>query len=244
VLAELEHVKDTLAKQRFVPWYSRAALETTLHGQRSETVESYRPLAREFVGCVPVVDVGCGSGEMLEALSDLNVAAHGVDSDEELIDAARLRGLSAEAGDPVAYVAGCADESLGGIHIGRTTEALTPQQLLDLVAHAGVKLRRGGRLVVQAVNVDSPYAVSRRLHGDPARSHPISAIYLMFLVDQAGFTSRRIELRSPVPPGETLQPLPASDSTDPQLLQSLDDLRNRLNDALFACQEYALIAER
>ncbi|MGH9151179.1 MAG: hypothetical protein ACRD03_01970, partial [Acidimicrobiales bacterium] len=90
-------------------------------------------------------------------------------------------------------------------------------------------LRPGGRLVADAANPASVYAM-RHWFADPARRRPVDHRLLVFLLRRAGFAEVAVEWHSPVPPGERLA--------------GADDDARRLDRLLFADQGYAVVATR
>jgi len=138
------------------------------------------------------------------------------------------RGLEVEAADPGA-LASRDDASLGGVLAGRAVERLGAGELVDLVAEAARALRPGGRLVADAANPASVYAM-RHWFADPARRRPVDHRLLVFLLRRAGFARVAVEWHSPVPPGERLA--------------GGDDDARRLDRLLFADQGYAVVATR
>jgi 2-polyprenyl-3-methyl-5-hydroxy-6-metoxy-1,4-benzoquinol methylase len=240
----IQEIEKDLARARFTPWYSNEAFEDAFRGTRAQILETLRPLAHHFVGCAPVLDFGCGRGEMLEILRDLGVEARGAELDPDLVEAVRARGLTAEVADGMDYLRGSVDGSLGGIFLGQVIEHLTTQQVTDLVALASIKLRRGGRLIIETPNNQSLYTFARGFYIDPTHARPVPPAYLAFLVKQAGFTEWGIDWHSPVPADEQLDRIPDTSTVEVELIAHLNRSAERVNQILFGPQDYALIATR
>ena len=183
ILRRLEELEAAEARRQLRPWYRAERLAEELRGSREEVLASYRPLAERFAHSAPVADLGCGRGELLEALGDLGVEAGGVEADAELASAAVGRGLKVDHDDALRWLAAAAPESLGGIALLAVAESLGAQELLDIVAQAGEKLRPGGTMVVTPGPGD----------GDPSYQRPVHPAYLAFLFREAGFADVAVD---------------------------------------------------
>ena len=149
----------------------------------------------------PVLDVGCGRGELLSLLREAGVEARGIDADADMVAYARGEGLEVEQADAVAYLERLADGALGGIFAGQVVEHLPPAALLRLFELAAEKLRPGGVLVAETINPLSPLAL-RSYFADLTHSQPLVPETLALLARQAGF--REVETRFLNEPAEKL----------------------------------------
>ena len=182
-------------------------------------------------------DLGCGRGEFLTLLKELGIEASGIEIDPELAEEGRARGLAVETGDGLAHLATFVDGALGSIVLIQVIEHLTAQEAADLALLARDKLRPGGKLLIETVNPQSLYVFAHPFYVDPTHERPVHPAYLEFLFREAGFESIELLWRSPPPRDDVLE-TPADD----------DGVRaanvRRLNQLLFAPQDYALIATR
>ena len=224
------------------PWYSSQRLAETVRGDSQATDERYADLADRIAAHGgPVLDLGCGSGTLLQLLAARGVATTSVDGDPESVGALRASGLDGDEGDPVAALRERDAGSLGVLVLIRVIEHLAPQQLIELIALAADKLRPGGLLVAETANPASLYAQGHALHLDPAASAPVHPRYLEFLCREAGFASVEVQLRSEPRDDEKLAPLTG---TDPDLVDGVNQTITRLNELLFGPQDYAVLATR
>jgi 2-polyprenyl-3-methyl-5-hydroxy-6-metoxy-1,4-benzoquinol methylase len=236
-LQELEATK----KHEFSPWFSNERFEEEFRGDADELRMRYTGLAKHFKNCEGrVVDIGCGRGEFLELLLALGVNATGVEIDSALVQTGVERGLPIEFGDGLSWLRSTPDGSLGGISLVQVVEHISAQELVDLVALAARKLRPQGKIVVETVNPQSLYVFAHSFYLDPTHVAPVHPAYLLFIFKEAGFSSVDIEWRSPPPADDVLQ---AVDDDSPIAVQ-LNANVDRLNQLLFAAQDYALIAVR
>jgi glycosyltransferase involved in cell wall biosynthesis/SAM-dependent methyltransferase len=148
------------------------AFEEIFRGPESrvrELLEPYVPLLSEHE---PVLDVGCGRGELLELLRDAGTAARGVDVDEGMVERTRRKGLDVELADAVSYLERQEPESLGAIFASHVIEHLPYDELLQLFALSRRALRPGGLFVVETINVHS-LAAFKTFWTDPSHRAPI-----------------------------------------------------------------------
>lgn len=235
----IEELEAIEARREFHPWFSNQRFEEAFRGTAEELQWQYEDLAREFVAeGGPVIDIGCGRGEFLELLRDLDVDAFGVELDPELVRATTDRGLVVEHGDGLVRLAAETDGSLGGIVLIQVVEHLTAQQVTDLVQLAAEKLRPGGRILIETVNPQSLYVFAHSLYVDPTHAKPVHPAYLDFLFREAGFDEIGLRWRSLPDPEESLDELPDEGK------EAENENVRRLNRLVFGPQDYALIAIR
>jgi len=162
----------------------------------------------------PVVDLGCGRGEMLELLADAGIDARGVDLDEAMVDHARAAGANVEHCDALEFLVKQEDASLGAIFSAQFIEHLPAGLLPELLEVARAKLLPDGIFIAETVNPHSPRAL-KAFWIDPTHQHPLFPETMLALCRLTGFEE-----------GEILFPLGSGD----------------LEDDLRTCGEYAVIA--
>lgn len=219
----------------FEPWYTNDAFEAAFRGSRADLLARYADLADRLVGCAPVLDIGCGRGELLELLAERGVAAWGVETDATLVESARADGFDVRHGDGLEALRAAERASLGGLALIQVIEHLSAQQAVDLVALAAERVRDGGKVVVETVNPQSLYVYAHSFYLDPTHLRPVHPSWLQFLFEQAGFAEVVIDWRSPPPDADRLEAV-GDDVHDANVA--------RLNQLLFAAQDYAVIATR
>jgi SAM-dependent methyltransferase len=147
--------------------------------------ETYLPL---LAASSPVLDVGCGRGELLELLGEAGVAARGVDLDPAMVTHCRDKGLAVEVADAVAYLEGLEDGSLGAIVAAQVIEHLTYEELLRFFYITRAKLRPKGRLLLETVNPHAAHAL-KTFWVDPTHHHPVFPEVVLALCRIAGYPS-------------------------------------------------------
>jgi SAM-dependent methyltransferase len=240
-LAQRVQELESMSRNDFTPWFSNERFEQEFRGDPQTLRERYEDLAQHFVRCEgKVVDIGCGRGEFLELLLERDVNAVGIDIDNELVRSCVDRGLPVEYGDGVRWLRATPDGSLGGVSLIQVVEHLSAQELVDLVALLARKLRSGGRIVVETVNPQSLYVFAHSFFLDPTHVAPIHPAYLHFLFREAGFASVDLEWRTPPPADDVLDRVAGDDGRADEINANVE----RLNQLLFAAQDYALVATR
>ena len=221
--------------RQFHPTYGAADFEAAFRGSDEDLRERYRDLAALLEGFGPVLDIGCGRGELLELLAEQGTDASGIELDADLAAEGQGRGLPISMGDGISHLGALPDGSLGAVVLVQVVEHLTPQEVIDLVAIARDKVRDGGMLVMETVNPQSLYTFAHAFYLDPTHHHPVHPAYLEFVVRHAGWPQVRIDWRSPPPEHERLAPDPGASAVATANIE-------RLNALLFGPQDYALVA--
>src|SRR5262249_20116600 len=157
-----------------------------------------------------------------------------------LVARGRNLGLDVGPGLAVDYLRGLDVASLGGIVMLQVVEHLSPQQLVDLVEIIAQKVRPGGKVVIETVNPTSLSTYTNAFWIDPDHVRPVPPQFLQFLFAEAGFASVRVDWRTPLRDDERLAMLPGDD----ELTRRLNENFTKLNDIVFAPQDYALVATR
>lgn len=238
-LAALEHKARATT---FDPWFSSQRFTEAFRGEQQALDDRYADLADRIAAHDgPVLDLGCGAGDLLRLLAARGVDARGVDSDTESVRLAVSQGLAVEEADALDALAAEDASSLGVLVLIQVVEHLPPQRLVELIALAADKLRPGGLLVAETINPASLYVYSHALYLDPTHTTPIHPLYLSFLCQEAGFAAVDVQHRSVPPVDEQLSPVTGA---DPELVDGVNRTITRLNDLLFGPQDYVVLATR
>jgi O-antigen chain-terminating methyltransferase len=219
------------------------AFENLYRGSRDDIAERLSASVALFDPPGPVVDLGCGRGEFLEALRERGIQGRGVESNRHLARQCRQRGLDVSEGDLVAFLRAQGDGSLGGIFASQVAEHLPPAALQALLRQSHRALRPGGLLVLETVNPRSALAFLEVYTRDLTHERPLHPDTLRFLAAAEGFTDVRVEMRAPVDAATRLQSVPV-DGLPPRAAEALNENVARLNALLYAPLEYALLARR
>jgi len=134
---------------------SYLSFEDLFRGSEDLVREMQRPYLDFLRGAAPVLDLGCGRGEMLDLLRDEGIDAVGVDLDSDMIRRAAGGGHDVLRADALEYLGRQEDGGLGAVFLAQFIEHLSPGTVRDLVATAARKLRPGGLLIAETVNPHS-----------------------------------------------------------------------------------------
>ncbi|MGH7529693.1 MAG: methyltransferase domain-containing protein [Gemmatimonadales bacterium] len=175
---------------------SRIALDDTMRRavgwDRAAVVREYRALARLAAAAPPVLDLGCGSGPLLDTLRALGVPAQGVDASEAAVRACRDRGLDVAHGDLLAFLRTANGARWGTIAAAHIVEHLPVDAAREVFALVHRALRPGGRFLVLTPNPRNLYVAGEGFWTDPTHVRPYPAPLLEALALDAGFTTMRV----------------------------------------------------
>ncbi|MCU0241028.1 MAG: methionine biosynthesis protein MetW, partial [Vicinamibacteria bacterium] len=220
-----------------------AAFENRFRGSREEIRERLATYAESFAKLAPVVDLGCGRGEFLEILRAQGVAARGLELNAAFASECRERGLEVETADLIAGLKRMPTDSVGGIFASQVAEHLPPAVLAEMLSEARRVLRQDGLLILETVNPRSLIGFLEIYLRDLSHERALHPETLRFMAAAAGFTDVRIEWRAPVEPAARLQPVPVEGLPE-RGAATMNENIARLNDLIYAPQEYALFARR
>jgi SAM-dependent methyltransferase len=235
--------------------YQYVAFEDRFRGSDDEIREKLRTYVPLFVGATDVLDIGCGRGEFLGLLKASGIAARGVDTNREMVAAARERGLDVAEFDALGYLESLENASLGGLMASQVVEHLAPSYLVRLLGTAFQKLRPGAPIVVETINPACWLAFFSSYIRDFTHAQPIHPETLQYLLQANGFGRVTLQYSQPVPEHMKMQAvdvaaLVSSGSGDAQttamaeMARTLNANAAILNNLLFTYFDYAAIGYR
>ena len=173
------------------------AYESRMRAPAEEVRERQRLYVDVLRGHAPVLDVGCGRGELLDLLRDAAIDARGVDANADMVAFARGEGLEVEQADLLDTLA--AATGLGAVTALQVVEHLPPATLARFLELAHAALAPGGLLVLETINPATPTAL-RHYFADLTHAQPLVAETLQLLVQHAGFHDVEIRWLNAPPP--------------------------------------------
>jgi SAM-dependent methyltransferase len=221
-------------------------LEARYRGTEAEIAERVSVWVPRLVGCGPVLDLGCGRGEVLEVLGAAGIDARGVDSSERMVAICRGKGFAAEVGDLFQVLRDVPAGSLGAVVSLHVVEHLPPAALVDLTSLAFRALRPGGRLILETPNALSLMVSGRSFWLDPTHQRPVHPEYLSHCCRLAGFAEVEQVMLRPYADAERLPELELSalPPEQHQLADRINRLRDRIDEVLFGFQDFGVVATR
>lgn len=183
--------------------------------------EIYRPY---FAACTNVLDIGCGRGEFLEMMRELNVPARGIDLSEESVAQCRQKGLTADVADLFELLPSLPEGEFDGIFCSQVAEHLQPASLPEMVRLCASRLRRGGILAIETPNPECLAIFATHFYLDPTHTRPVPHELLAFYMEEAGVGGIQLHRLSPAV------------DTMPELAELPENLRKRF----FGSLDYAI----
>jgi O-antigen chain-terminating methyltransferase len=197
-------------------------------GSEPDIEQRQQMYAARFQKHAPVLDIGCGRGEMLSVFRAAGIPARGIDLNEDSVALCHSKGLDAERADLFAYLSALPDSSLGGIVCCQVVEHLPPERLPEMIRLAHAKLRSGALLAIETPNPECLAIFATHFYLDPTHRHPIPPALLSFYLEEAGFGRIEVERLSPA-----IETMPA-----------LAELPETFRKNFFGTLDYAVFARR
>ena len=225
------------------------AFQLRFRGDANEISRSMQAHVSRFENVPgPVADLGCGRGEFLELLRDADIEGIGVEINAADVASCVERGLNAECADLFDWLEARRPGTLGGIFMAQVIEHIPPPDWARLTDLAASRLAPGGRLVIETINPESLFALTRAYVLDPTHTRPVHPQLLAFLAQRSGLTDIDIAYQAEVPDASRVSPINEEPFVrHPPSLAVVRELNLQMwqvNDLFAAPQEYALSATR
>lgn len=209
-------------------------------------VEDYLPILSTQSN---VIDVGCGRGELLDALRERGVTARGVDANHSMVELCRARGLMVEESDAISFLASEPEGTVGGLVAIQVVEHFTPAYLQHFLAAAHAALAAGAPLILETINPSCWMAFFETYIRDVTHQRPLHPDTLKYLVQASGFSQVDVQFRRPVREVDRLDRVAALVLPDRppeirELAAAINAHADKLNGRLFTSADYVIIARR
>lgn len=187
----------------------------------------------------PVVDLGCGQGQLLGRLRAENVPARGIDTDLTSVMSAREKGLEVFHADALQWLGEQPEHSIGSLIATHLIEHLQLNDLVRLLELAATRLVPGGLLIAETPNPGTLIVLGNSFILDPTHVRPVHPSLLTFFLEGAGFRDVRLEFFAPA---EAYHLPLVTDPDAPAWVESINDALRQLNQVLFGAQDFAALA--
>jgi SAM-dependent methyltransferase len=212
-------------------------LEDGLRGSEEEVRAAVAPYVERAHGHEPLLDVGCGRGELLAACRAAGITARGFDTNERSVADLVARGFDATVAAIPDCFRGIPDASVGTVSALHVVEHLPVAVFFALFAEAARVLRPGGLLLIETPNAESMLVSASELWRDPTHLAPRHPAALVLLAREHGFDIDEVLAVHPFPEGT---PIAVAESDPPELRR----VTQAVNERLFAPQDLRFIARK
>lgn len=145
----------------------------------------------------PVIDLGCGRGEWLDLLRDIDIKAIGVDiNDWQVADAIR-RGHDIRLQDACTALGQLETGSCAAITSFHLIEHLPFEAVFEILRQSRRVLAPGGLLLLETPNVRNIIVGATSFHNDPTHLRPYTSPALEAMLDSLGFTKFEARFLNP-----------------------------------------------
>lgn len=217
--------------------YLYRRFEDAARGSADQIRESMLELVPLLQDHAPVLDVGCGRGELLDLCREAGVEARGIDVNERSIAELRERGLDASVGAIPEALESIPEASLGAVYASHVVEHLPTSPLMALLTQSHRVLRDGGILVIETPNAQSLMMSASEFWKDPSHIAPRHPASLVIIGRELGFEVA--SLRTLHPFNEAAK-LSLSEDHPDDLLRLVD----RLNEIVFGDQDLMMVLRK
>ena len=204
-----------------------------------ERVSVYVTELKSIVDLGPVLDIGCGGGELLEVLQKNDIEAYGIEIVESAVQECRVAGLDARLDDALHHLSSVAKGTLGAVTAIHVVEHVGIEALIEIIDLSLQALRPGGLLIFETPNPSNVIVGANTFYLDPTHDHPIPSVLLEFLVSIRGFTDSQV-----LPLKRTSPVFDPSDPGAGDWANSLTRFAQYVSDTLIGAEDYAVIARR
>ena len=158
-----------------------------------DRVREYLPDLEPAGTLGPILDVGCGRGELLQVLKQAGIEAYGIDSNVLRVSACQERDLSALQIDARSHMESVQASSLGAVTAIHVVEHWAIDELVRFVDLCMRAIKPGGKMIFETPNPENLMVASLSFYLDPRHRRPLPPDLLKFILASRGIVE--IEVR-------------------------------------------------
>lgn len=230
-------VLTSSAESSFRDDYLYRRFEDAARGSRDQIRESMRDLVPLLEGHAPLLDVGCGRGELLALCREAGIEARGIDVNERSVAELANEGYDVAVGAVPAALEPVPDGSLGAVYASHVVEHLPTSPFIALLTESYRVLRDGGVLVIETPNAQSLMMSGVEFWKDPSHLAPRHPASIIIIGRELGFEVATVETLHPF---DRASRLTIGDDHPDDLLRLVD----RLNEILFGDQDLRVVLRK
>ncbi len=204
----------------------------------SRRMESILPI---LSGHAPVLDLGCGRGELLLLLREAGIESKGVDGDVALVQGAVRRGLDVVQGDVLGFLQGLDDHSVGAITAFHFFEHCSGIMIVEILDQCRRVLRPGGLVVAELPNPRNLRVGASLFWLDPTHRRPILPETMGMFFKAAGFEIRDLLELHPFPEDQRFESRTGGEEDLHEAGRRLVELERRLDQLLNGPRDFRII---
>ena len=179
----------------------------------------------------PLLDIGCGRGELLEVLRSEGLKARGVDMNRDAVEQCRALKLDVTRADAFEALSAIPDGSLGALTAIHVVEHIPFAGLLRLIDEAVRVLRPGGLVIFETPNPRNVLVGSCTFYCDPTHRSPLPPETLHYLMEARGLVRLETLPLHPFPP-------------EMRIPEDGSALARVFNEYFYGPQDYAVVGRR
>ncbi len=183
-----------------------------------------------------IIDIGCGRGEFLDCCKSANIAAKGIDINEDMINHCISKKHDATLSNAISYLESLENNSIKGIFACHVIEHMESDKLLEFLRLCSAKLAKGGKLALETPNPTSFFALSM-FYRDFTHKQPIHPKTISFLLEKLSFQNIKINDIHPTPDKFKLK-----FNSENNLLENTNI--EKLNNTLYGYLDYSILATK
>jgi 2-polyprenyl-3-methyl-5-hydroxy-6-metoxy-1,4-benzoquinol methylase len=222
------------------------AFENKFRGNREELLKKYSTYSDYFEKGQQIIDLGCGKGEFLEAMSKNGFDVYGIDAMEEMVAQCTKLGLRAIRSDVFEYLRNQKDNSIEAVYCGMLIEHLSSDDVVDFLSLLSKKLKHSGRLVIETINPGSLSVITGSFVADLSHKTLVHNKTLEFILGFFGFNVIKTVFSSPIPDEQRLKTFEPDQlgGEAGELMKIFNNNFVIIDNFLYSFQDYLMISSK